>query len=109
MRYFNISTGLRGCYMPDSSYVIAVSTRRELKSVLEAEARNYADADYIGGSKRAIAHIAALAWRDKRKGHLPYCLPFAPPHARDNYAFGVFVSNESRADYLEYVKESESC
>lgn len=108
MRYFHISNGLRGCYMPDSATIVAVSSRRELKTILEAEADQYRESGYIGGSKRAIAHIAALAWRDKRKGHLPYCLPFAPPHARDSYSQGVFVSNESRADYLEYVKESES-
>lgn len=100
MPYFTISTGLRGCYMPDNCYVIKANTRRELKFVLASEASHYSDSGYVGGSKRAIAHITASAWRDKRFT-LPYCLPFAPKHARDNYAFGVFVSRATRQEYIE--------
>lgn len=100
MPYFTISTGLRGCYMPDNCYVIKADTRRELKAALAYEASHYSDSGYIGGSKQAIAHIAASAWRDKGFT-LPYCIPFAPRHDRTNYAFGVFVSRATRQEYLE--------
>ena len=104
MPYFHISNGLRGCYMPDSSYVIKADTRRELKSAIAYEAESYKDAGFIGGNKRAIAWLAAAAWRDKKPG-LPYCLPVAPEHNRTNYCFGVFVSRASRSEYLEYCQE----
>lgn len=107
MPYFHISTGLRGCYMPDNSFVIQVNSRRELKSAIAWEAHSYRDAGFVGANKRAIATIAAAAWRDRKKTQLPYALPLAPDHARDNYCHGVFVSSATRADYLEYVKESE--
>lgn len=100
MAYFHISNGLRGCYMPDSSYVLKADTRRELKSAVQYEADSYKDAGFIGANKRAVASIAAAAWRDKAFG-LPYCLPVAPNHARGNYAYGVFVSRATREEYLE--------
>lgn len=107
MPYFHISHGLRGCYMPDNSFVIQVNSRRELKSAIESEANVYRDAGFVGANKRAIASIAAAAWRDRKKTQLPYALPLAPEHAKNNYCHGVFVSNASRDEYLEYVKESE--
>ena len=78
MAYFSISTGLRGCYMPDNAYVIQVDTRRELKAAIESEARDYRDAGFVGANKKAIAYIAAIAWRNRRKMQLPYALPLAP-------------------------------
>ena len=107
MAYFNIATGLRGCYLPDNSYIIKADTRRALKSALESEAYYYSDAGFVGASKRAIACIAAAAWRDRKKTQLPYALPLAPEHSKSNYCHGVFVSSATRAEYLEYVKESE--
>ena len=107
MPYFHISTGLRGCYMPDNSFVIQVNSRRELKSTIEYEASVYRDAGFVGANKRAIASIAAAAWRDRKKTQLPYALPLAPDHAKTNYSHGVFVSSATRDEYLEYVKESE--
>ncbi len=106
MPYYNISTGLRGCYMPDNSYVVYVKTRRELKECIESEASAYRDAGFIGANKRAIAAIAATQWRDK-KNYLPYCLPLAPSHARDNYCHGVFVSPATRDEFKAYQKECE--
>lgn len=109
-RYFTISHGLRGCYMPDSVYVARVDTRRELKALIEAEADSYRQAGYIGASKRAVAYVAALAWREAQKAnpaYLPFALPLAPPHDRGNYAFAVFVSVASRGEYLESL-EAES-
>lgn len=101
MAYFHISTGLRGCYMPDSSWIARCDTRRELKEILESEARGYRDAGFVGANKRAIAHIAAIAWRNRRKVQLPYCLPLAPDHARDNYRHGIFIASATRAEFLE--------
>ena len=107
MPYYHISTGLRGCYMPDNSYIIHVKTRRELKEYIESEANLYRDAGFIGANKRAIASIAATQWRDK-KNYFPYCLPLAPSHARDNYCHGVFVSNATRDEYKQWLKEKEN-
>jgi hypothetical protein len=105
MTYFHISTGLRGCYMSDNSYVVRVRTRRELKSALTDEAARYRDAGYVGASKRAIATIAAEAWRARKHYQLPYALPVAPPHAPRNYCEAVFVSTATRDEYLASQEE----
>lgn len=109
MPYFHISTGLRGCYMPDNAYVIKADTRRELKSAIEYEANSYRDAGFVGANKKAIAALAASAWRNRGASNaaLPYVLPLAPEHAPRNYCHGIFASGATRADYLEYAKESE--
>jgi len=102
MRYFHIMTGLRGCYMPDSVYMIAVKTRREVKAALESEAQSIRDS-WAGCSKRAIAELAAGIWRDKKAG-LPYCSPYGP---RGKYPpYGLMIGNATRAEWLEYLKES---
>lgn len=101
MPYFHISNGLRGCYMPDNSWIARCDTRKELKTILEFEARDYRDAGFVGVNKRAIAHIAAIAWRNRHKMQLPYCLPLAPSHARDNYCHGIFVATATRAEFIE--------
>lgn len=106
MPYFQISHGLRGCYMPSDTYVIKADTRRALREAIAYEAENYREGGFIGASERAISAIAAAAWRDRAKFQLPYALPLAPPHARTNYCFGVFVSSATRAEYLEHL---ESC
>lgn len=105
MAYFHISTGLRGCYLPDSSYVVRADTRRELKDVLAYEARGFADAGYVGANKRAIAHIAALAWRNRRKFTYPYAIPLAPPHARNSYSSGIFVASATRDEFIGQESE----
>ncbi len=97
MRYFHISNGLRGCYMPDSAYVIKCQTRRELKAAIESQA-----GDMIGASKKAIASVAAIQWKT-RNGGLPYCLPLKAEHG-DGYSYGVFVSEASRREYRDYCK-----
>lgn len=110
-KYFHLSAGLRGAYCDSSenAFVIRCDTRRELKAAIASEAIFWKDAGYIGANKQAIAHIAAEGWREAQKRaptYLPFALPLAPDHARDNYAFGIFVSVASRADYLEYLEES---
>ncbi len=107
MPYFHMSTGLRGCYMPDDAYIVRCNTRRELKAAIESEARAYKDAGFVGANKAAIAYIAAIAWRNRRKFQLPYALPLAPSHARDNYCHGIFVASADRSEYLEYIAESD--
>ena len=102
-KYFVISTGPRGCYMSDSSHVVRVNTRRELKSILENGAETLRDAGYVV-RKRAPASVAAAAWRNAhavRPTYLPICIP-ARPSWGDHESYGIFVSIASRADYLEY-------
>ena len=108
MPYFSIMTGLRGCYMPDQSYCIRAATRRELKEAIASEAERYRDSGYRGANQKAIATLAAVAWRNSktRKDYLPYSLPVAPPHAPRNYCEAVFVSNATRDDYRAYLAES---
>lgn len=110
MAYFTISTGLRGCYMPDNCYVIRCTTRKALKAAIESECADYRDAGFVGANKRAIAHIAAIAWKESQKpnpAYLPFALPLAPSHARDNYCHGIFVSTATRKEYKEYLAECD--
>lgn len=102
MAYFSIYQGLRGCYMPDSAYIIKADTRRELKRALQWEADSIRDAGGIGLSKRTITKLAALAWRERR-----FCREYVAPyrfahHGARNYcmALGVFTGM-SRADYIQ--------
>ena len=60
--YFFISEGLRGCYLPDSAYILETKTRKDLKSALEAEAYYIRDAGFIGCSRKAVASLAAECW-----------------------------------------------
>lgn len=111
-KYFHISAGLRGGYCDgaENSFVAKCDTRRDLKALISSEAESWRDAGYIGANKRAVATIAAEAWRNAHKARpafLPYALPLAPAHSRDNYAFGVFVGLATRGEFLEYQKECE--
>lgn len=107
MAYFNISTGLRGCYMPDNAYIVRCNTRRELRAIIAGEADSYRDAGFIGANQRAISWLAAIAWRNRRKYQLPYALPLAPPHARNNYCHGIFIATASRDEYREYTESDQ--
>lgn len=109
-RYFHISAGLRGAYMSDNSAVIRCETRRELRQYIAQEARDYREAGFIGASERAISWLAAAAWKEAGKpspAYLPYCLPLAPSHARQNYCNGIFASAASRGDWLEYQAQEQ--
>lgn len=104
MRYFTIMTGLRGCYMPDSVYTVKCETRRELKDYLSHEADSVdSDDSMVGLSKRNIAHIAALAWRNKR-APLPYCIPYGYKPEKigqvPDYHYGIMVGQATRQEYL---------
>lgn len=101
MAYFAIYQGLRGCYMPDSSYVVKADTRKELKAALQWEADSIRDAGGIGLNKKAIAWLANAAWHYRKTGH-EYIAPYRfGYHGKGNYcmALGVFT-NLTRQDYL---------
>ncbi len=102
-RYFHISNGLRGCYMPDSAYTLRADTRRELKAALEEEAESLRSAGYHGLGKARIAWLAAAVWRDKRAS-LPYCVPCSLERGSADY--GLFAAPSSRADWLAEQEES---
>lgn len=106
-KYFHVSNGLRGAYMPDNSQVIMCKTRRELKSAVEYDARDMREAHGFGGSKKHIAAFVATCWREAHKktpAYLPYCLPFG--NKPGNRPFGLFVSVATRRDYLEQAESS---
>lgn len=105
MRYFHISNGLRGCYLPDNSFVVAVPTRRELKQIVESECDNMREAFGFGGSRKEIAAEVAFAWRYFRK---TFCIaiPFGRSRSTTDRPFGVFIMSATRDEYLEYQQEN---
>lgn len=97
MAYFQILRGLRGCYMPDSSYVIQCNTRRELKRALAWERDS--DDSAMGLSNRAIAWAAAKAWRERRQhGRQSAILPFG--YRAGERPFSIEIHTASRAEFL---------
>lgn len=99
-KYFTISNGLRGCYMLDSCSTFKVSTRRELKAIVESEASYQHGA---GLSKKAIASFVAAVWRESNKrspSYLPHCLPIKPDGAQE-YSYGIFGSVATRQEFLD--------
>lgn len=103
MAYFLIMSGLRGCYMPDSSYVTKCDTRRELKSALSEEARHRDD--MVGLNKRDIASAAAKAWRE-RKSKSCYAVALIPYGEKPgNYPYALEVCTATRSDYLEQAND----
>ena len=98
--FFHVAQGLRGCYMPDNSWVAKVSTRRELKSILESEAESIRDAGFIGCSRKAIAWLAAECWRSRGKFTLDYVAPYKT-HGQDGYPYGLFCSAATRQDWKD--------
>jgi hypothetical protein len=102
MAYFKIMHGLRGCYLPDTCYVVQCKTRRALKGAIEYEAQHLADGGAVGLSARNIASFAARCWHDRNDPawKLDYVLPYSQERGR-HPAFGIMVSRATRADYLE--------
>jgi hypothetical protein len=95
--------GLRGCYMPDSSYAVSVKTRRELKDLLTEEYdRCVSEDDPAPRSKREIASVAAALWRRHwrdRDSYLSTALATGP-------GYGIQVSPISGAEYRASREES---
>lgn len=107
-KYFQVMIGLRGAYMPDSSYVIKCDTRRWLKSAIQYEANNIRDAGFVGITKRDIAAFAAHMWREAHKvkpSFYPDVLAYGD--SRDNLHSAIHCSVASRADYLEFVESQQ--
>jgi hypothetical protein len=99
-RYFVVMSGLRGCYMPDASYCYAVTTRRELRSIIEDEAQNQScDGMFVGLSKRAVSWAAAHAWREykERRGAI---LPFG--RRGEGKPYSIEIAPISRREFVEY-------
>lgn len=89
--------------MPDSAYIIKADTRRELKAALQWEADSIRDAGGIGMNKKAIAWLAATAWRNRKNKSGEYVAPYRFAwHEPGNYcmALGVFTGM-TRKEYLE--------
>ena len=101
--YFHISNGLRGCYMPDNQFVVSVTTRRELKRVLEAELYYLGDS-YTGPRKRAIASFAKRAWETRGEATLDHCLPLRIRY-QSSASYGFFASAATKADFEAYLEE----
>ncbi len=106
IKYFFVSNGLRGCYMPDSVFVIRVNTRKALKEALEAEASSLRDAGYFGLAKRRIASLAADAWREAHKAR-PSIYDFVAPCSprRGDHSYALACSVASRRDYDAHQAE----
>lgn len=105
MPYFWIECGLRGAYCDGNGYIIKCDTRRELKSAIQWEADSIRDAGGVGLSKRNVATLAKFVWRDRKSGfRLPYCLSYRWKD-QDYCPYGIHVSNSTRKEYLQYLKE----
>ena len=104
-RYFFISHGLRGCYMPDDCYVIKAKTRRELKAALAAQADMLRNESIVGLNRVAIASAVAQVWRNPAQ-RLDSVVPYRDCESCDSgYPFGLFVSNATRNDYVAQENE----
>lgn len=97
-RYFLISFGLRGAYMPDSSFAIGANARAELKTIIEGEAESARDG-YTGASKRAVASLAAQAWANR--GIYESVMPLKPIGS-DHASYGLMVSNLTADEFAEW-------
>lgn len=110
-RYFTIMAELRGCYSDnDSAFILRAETRRELKAALASEAAQLRDAGAVGLNKRAIANLAARAWkrpRPPRTGHLADVAPYRFAY-QSGWPMGLMVYQSDRAEYLAQSNEWES-
>lgn len=105
MPYFWIECGLRGAYCDGNGYIIKCDTRRELKAAIQWEADSIRDAGGIGLSKRNVTWFANIVWQGRKGyGHLPMVLPYRWQY-QDYYPYGIHVSNSTRKEYLQYIRE----
>lgn len=100
-KYAIVTSGLRGCYMPDSLHVYAFDTRREVKSFLEEEAQQREGC--VGLSKAKLAWAAANFWKNKCQDTI---IPFALSKGQ-SMAYCIELSPIDRRDYLNRLKEEE--
>jgi hypothetical protein len=93
-KYFCLMNGLRGCYMPDSVYVLKCTSRRELKEIVRDEL-TYAEKK---PSQRALAQYVAEAWRRYKELSLPLVLP-----TNKEESYGIHLSYATRHEYEEFI------
>lgn len=107
-KYFSIATGLRGCYMPDNSYVVRVDTRRELREIVMNELRDIQDAGFIISKREAVATVADI-WRNlraERRSPYPFVIPYGWRKSRGhgvNKCNAIHIGHATRAEYLDQV------
>lgn len=95
-RYYVVMSGLRGCYTPDISYPVRVTTRRELKTCIAAEAASQScDGAFSGLSKSQVTWAAAHAWT-AGEAILPFGLP------RGSKPFAIEISRISWREFKEH-------
>lgn len=119
--YFCIMRGLRGCYMPDESRVVAVRSFEEFESELQYEI-DFHDLAWDIDPERTSEHgmIDAMlreAWAHvQARGYLGYCVAVGVERGDDgerealNTSYGVTVHAASIEEYREYRREvREAC
>lgn len=111
MAYLHISSGLRGCYMPDTTMVCRFTTRRELRSFVESESRDMIEAYGHGYSRTQRRAIVAQIWREVTgkapKQFYDHAIGFGRTRTTSDRPFGLFISHATRGDYLDYLKECD--
>lgn len=107
-KYFTIATGMRCCYSPDNACIVCVDSRKELKAIIENEARYIRDAGLIGANKREVASTVADIWRNlKAKVKSPYSFVVPYGYKKGGYKpYAIQVGHSTRADYLAYIEEN---
>lgn len=103
--YFWIEYGLRGAYADGNGFIVQANTRKELRAIIESEARSI---DGRGASKRMISWLANAAWgrhMGRNSGYLPYVLPIKPAGC-SSYSWGIYCDVSSRKDYSDYLKHN---
>jgi hypothetical protein len=110
-KYFCIQTGLRGCYMPDQSYHVKVTSRKALKSVITDECNLMREAYGFGGPAKEISSTIAHIWREansgRNKSYLPYAIGFGRSRDTHDRPFAVFIAHADRRDYEEEVNNMD--
>lgn len=105
MAYFFIEYGLRGAYADGNGFIVKANTRKELRAIIESEARSI---EGHGASKRMISWLANAAWgrhTGRNGGYLPYVLPIKPSGC-SSYSWGIYCDVSSRKDYADYLKHN---
>ena len=106
MKYFYISSGLRGCYADDNGGIYAFKSRRDLKDAIIEYCNDSREAYGFGGSKAEIAAVAAWAWKQK-KSSLPMAIGFGHSRSVSDRPFGIFVSKATVQEYNEFCKQND--
>lgn len=108
-KYFHISTGLRGAYLPDNAYCVKVNSRRELKAIVLNEYRDIKEAGYSINKAELTATVADI-WRNTkaiRKSPYPFVVPYGFRNSHGvNKCNAIHIGHATRAEYVEYM-ESE--